>query len=143
MLFIRSFSNRQIKFLSKRDLILLLIVFSILQNNFAQDDQSKLSYAEIDSLDEIAYYNGDYEKGIYYVQIGRNMAKAEFGEMDTIFAKYTDYLGFYYSEMGQCRHHLKINSVYYKIHLTKKQYGGRDQGDIYNYIFHNIFFIIH
>jgi CHAT domain-containing protein len=60
-----------------------------------------LSYTEIDSLVYLEYKNRAYQKAIVYIQAGRDKSKAEFGEVDSVFAEYTSNLGFFYKQIAQ------------------------------------------
>ena len=76
---------------------LLFFFFFLTQYALAQQTYKaylELSYAEIDSLSIISYQKGDFELCRQLMQAGRRKAKVEFGEQDSIFATYTNNLGF-------------------------------------------------
>ncbi len=67
-----------------------------------------LSYAELDSLTTIEYKKGAYTNAIPLIQAGRIKAKNEFGEQDSVFAEYTNNLGFFYAELGKFKEALQF-----------------------------------
>jgi len=84
---------------------MLLLTLSILAFSLcAQEDYQKyrsLSYAEIDSLFVMPYQQGDFDECLLYMQAGREKAREDFGEQDSVFADYTDNLGFFYFQIGR------------------------------------------
>jgi CHAT domain-containing protein/Flp pilus assembly protein TadD len=90
------------KLLTVTSFLFLSLLFS--ESLAAQEDYKKymsLSYKEIDSLVMIPYQKGNFKACIPYAQAGREKAKAAFGEQDSVFAEYTNNLGFIYSKTGQ------------------------------------------
>jgi CHAT domain-containing protein len=86
--------------------VLLFFYFFLLgvSSTYAQDHYKQylnLNYPEIDSLMYIEYRKGAYDKAIPYMQAGREKAKVEFGQQDSVFSKYTVNLGFFYTHTGQ------------------------------------------
>ena len=80
-----------------------------------------LSYAEIDSLVLIPDAKGDYAACIPYMEAGREKAKLEFGEQDSVFAEYTNSLGFYYDYTGQ---YTKAESLFLQAMAIRKKIWG-------------------
>jgi CHAT domain-containing protein/Flp pilus assembly protein TadD len=87
----------------KRLSILPLLLFFLTQL-FGQGAYKKfiqLSYAELDSLNNLESQKGNYDKAIPYAQAAKEKAKNEYGEQDSIFAEYAFKLGFLYGQQGQ------------------------------------------
>ncbi len=61
----------------------------------------KLSYEELDSMFESLLEQGKYKEGIKYAVAGREKAKQEFGETDSLYANFTEELAVVYREMGR------------------------------------------
>jgi len=84
-------------------LILCALLLSTLSTLHAQENAQQyrdLSYLEIDSIVHSFYLNGKFGKAIPYVIAAREKAKIDFGEQDSIFAEYTNSVGFFYTKIA-------------------------------------------
>jgi CHAT domain-containing protein/Flp pilus assembly protein TadD len=81
--------------------VLALLTLSISNQLYAQEDLSKKSYAAIDSLILVSYKQRNYDQAILHSKVGLDKAEGEYGNVDTIFAKYLGNLGYFYKALGQ------------------------------------------
>ena len=61
----------------------------------------ELSYAELDSLMYIEYNQSNYNGARVYLQVGLEKSKIEFGKFDSIYAEYSNTIGYMYYQSGQ------------------------------------------
>jgi len=115
----------------------LLFIGLTLHAQGTEDDLSKLTYAELDSLVMIPYSRGDYEGAIRYMKQGVEKSKAEFGTRDTIYTQYLNNLGFFYNETGQ---YLKSEKLFLElVEILKETTGEWD--DSYAQVLNNLAFV--
>ncbi|MCH2022611.1 MAG: CHAT domain-containing protein [Saprospiraceae bacterium] len=105
-------------------LCISIVVFNF--NLSAQDNLKTLSFDELDSLMNIEYLKGHYSKAIPYMITGRDKAIAEFGEVDTLVAKYNSGLGFFYTQVGE---YDKAEQTFLTVKKIRAQIIGTDHID--------------
>lgn len=98
--------------------------FLVLNYNYAQiSNNQKLSYEELDSLIYLFYEGDEFDFCIEYTDAARQKAKEEFGEQDSVYAFYTNDLGFFYHNIGD---YLQAEKYYLEAEYLEKKYRGKN-----------------
>ncbi|BDS09461.1 CHAT domain-containing protein [Aureispira anguillae] len=83
-----------------------------------------LSFSTLDSLINSCYSKGNFKQAIVYMEQAQTQARAALGEQDSVYATYTDGLGFFNYMAGQYQ---KAEQLYLEaIDIKKKIFGAKN-----------------